>query len=612
MKRTILIGAVLLSVLFLATGAILIASIERTSADLGNLLLLHQVEIVREQLLLSLKKTQLDLQIRNTTHASDINAVIDEVLLLNDTIQECFECHHVPAVLAELDVLRSDIGRYQEVLSSVFTMSANRERIVAEQDHAFLLGSRIADEISGINALAKRKLRAQTERALDDERRAKVVLYVILGGVPVLVLGLSFVLLRSILRPVGILTAAARRWEDGDLGHRVGALKDEFGKVAEAFDDMAWSLEANMREVQENERRYRQLFEHAADGILLLEAEGPDAGRIVSANPAAANMYRCTVDDLVGRHISDIYMHDQQAEMQVPDRYQRIHAGEWLQFESVHRRRDGALFPVEVVAGLFEDRGHRYILAFDRDITERKRAQDGLLAAQRMKMVGEMAAGIAHEVKNPLTGIKLSMEALLATSSSISAEDQAVLRQVRAQADRIEGLLGGILSFARPPKPELLPVDVNQVLRSVVSFFERGRSSLSVLLELDADRPEIVADAQQLQQVFMNLLQNAVDAMPAGGTIRVRSACDREQRKVSIEIDDEGPGISSDLVGSIFDPFVTTKATGVGLGLAVSRRLVELHGGVITAENRPEGGARFTVILRSGLPGSAVPRTEGS
>lgn len=230
--------------------------------------------------------------------------------------------------------------------------------------------------------------------------------------------------------------------------------------------------------------------------------------------------------------------------------------------------------------------------------------------AEQMKMVGVMAAGLAHEIKNPLAGIKVSME-VLSESSSLCEEDRSVILGVIDEIRRIETLMKSLLNFAKPPKPRFMTAYVNNILDTTINFSLKYQSSaagvngIHIRKEFDADLPPTVADPMQLQQVFLNLLLNASAAMAGGGTVTVSTCHDKAEDCITITISDTGKGISDEVMDKIFHPFFTTKSKGTGLGLAISKQLVEQHGGTIGVSNNPEGGATFKICLpvRQGVAG---------
>jgi two-component system sensor histidine kinase AtoS len=221
---------------------------------------------------------------------------------------------------------------------------------------------------------------------------------------------------------------------------------------------------------------------------------------------------------------------------------------------------------------------------------------------EQLRVSGEMAAGIAHEIRNPLAGMKVSIEVLL-SELELEEKDRDVLLKIIDQIRHIELLMRNLLNYARPVAAQHVMVDVNKILEKTVSFMERhpsfstGDSHTKIIKNLDAALPETLSDPQQLQQVFLNLFLNAADAVPEGGTITASTRYDKVENGIVIELHDTGQGIPAELMEKIFQPFFTTKGKGSGLGLAVSKRIVEEHGGSITAMNNASGGAAFRIVL---------------
>jgi signal transduction histidine kinase len=223
--------------------------------------------------------------------------------------------------------------------------------------------------------------------------------------------------------------------------------------------------------------------------------------------------------------------------------------------------------------------------------------------AEQMTVVGEMATGLAHEIKNPLAGIKASME-VLSQEPTFSEDDKAVLSQVIDEVKRIESLMKGLLNFAKPPQLQFTTVDVNEILDTAIafsltypSFSSNNSKAVDIKRDYDDHLPPTNADPIQLQQVFLNLLLNAGDATPDDGTVTVRTSNDPMANSIRIEISDTGPGIEEEAMDKIFRPFFTTKPKGTGLGLAISRQLIERHGGDIRVSNNSGRGTAFTIIL---------------
>ena len=233
--------------------------------------------------------------------------------------------------------------------------------------------------------------------------------------------------------------------------------------------------------------------------------------------------------------------------------------------------------------------------------------RERLVRADRFAAVGEVATGLAHEIKNPLAGLSGALE-LLAEDLASNPRHAEVVGEMRHQVQRLTHTMESLLSFARPPKAKLRSTEVNGTLEKVLFLIrQQCRGTLvEVQPELGEGLPQVMADPSQLEQVFLNLCLNAVQAMSErGGTLTVRSRMG--DGHVFVEVADTGPGIPADLRGSVFKPFFTTKREGNGLGLAISARIVAEHGGHIGYRCPPEGGTTFTITLQQAR--AIAPRT---
>ena len=594
MKRKIIIGLSLFALVFFAGGVYIIVTIEKTTSKFDRLIELHQVEILREHLLIQIKRVQTDLNLKGTRFARETDVIVRNVRAMHGVVNTCFVCHHTAAVTKKLSEMKEQAMAYEHALNRVMTIRANAARILEEEEDAYKEGEVLTTMVNSMIMLTSMKLNEKTQSVLRDVSKTKTVLFLLVAIGPLLATGLAFIFIRGFTRPVNVLLDATRKVKTGDLDVRVEGLTDELGELAGSFNEMAASLKKQLVRIEESEKRYRTLFEKASDAIFVIDAEGANKGRIIEANNAVAEMHGYPIDEILKMKITDL--DSPETVHKVPEMVKRILQGEQIKVEIEHRKKDGTIFPVEISAGLLEIGDHKYILAFDRDITERKRTEDALLRTEQIKICGEMAVGMAHEIKNPLAGIKVSIEVLL-DEVTLSDTDREVLVKVISEIRRLELLIKALLNFAKPPKPQFSLVDVQSILDSVTSFSLKAPSfsPIRVLTDYDEYLPKIMADPMQLQQVFMNLILNAAEAMPGGGTLSLKTSHDKSSNALRVMISDTGKGIGDEEKEKIFQPFFTTKSKGTGLGLAITKRLIEQHGGNITAEKNHPKGTTFTI-----------------
>jgi signal transduction histidine kinase len=243
------------------------------------------------------------------------------------------------------------------------------------------------------------------------------------------------------------------------------------------------------------------------------------------------------------------------------------------------------------------DRQLQHVVRRVEDVMERLRRQHwDMLRAEQLAAVGRLAAGVAHEVRNPLTGMKLLVEAALrpGRQAALNEED---LRVIHGEIVRLEETVQNFLSFARLPAPRRQIGDLRESIGRPLDLVRvrAVRQGVEVEVSEPGSPVQVDLDAGQFQQVLINLLLNALDAMPRGGRLRVKLENEGEEARLSVS--DTGPGIAPEMAGRLFTPFASTKPTGTGLGLSLARRIIEEHGGRIDGENVPEGGALFRIQL---------------
>ncbi|HEX8950071.1 MAG TPA: PAS domain S-box protein [Dissulfurispiraceae bacterium] len=360
------------------------------------------------------------------------------------------------------------------------------------------------------------------------------------------------------------------------------------------------------RDLEQSELRLKALFQNANEGILVMDSKGT----ILSANQKACEIHGADENGLTGTDIETLVVEGQKQIFR--ERMMRLLKGESLLFETEHSKKGGGAASVEVSIKAIEIQGHKLIHAFIRDITEKKRLQAQLLHAQKMESIGTLAEGIAHEFKNHLSVI-LSFSEIILQRELPYAETSAYARTIELSARKASLTVSQLLSFARRDAFRPVPFDITTVIKDTLAMFSKLiKKDVVIREELQETLPYVVGDAGQIEQVLMNLMLNAKDAMPGGGELTIRSslvglesnslkipATIRKGQYIDIAIKDTGTGIREELMTHIFEPFFTTKAKGqgTGLGLAVAYSIVKDHNGYITVGSGAGGGTVFHMYL---------------
>jgi two-component system, NtrC family, sensor kinase len=269
--------------------------------------------------------------------------------------------------------------------------------------------------------------------------------------------------------------------------------------------------------------------------------------------------------------------------------------------EHVHRRRDGSQFPATVALSFIrQDNGAPIgqVLSV-RNLTDERRIAEQLRQSEKLAALGELVAGVAHELNNPLAGISAFAQLLL--EEELNADQRESARLIKREADRAVGVIRDLLLFSRKAGPTVGPVDLNGLVQLTVRLraYSLRSSGVEVETHLDPSLPELSGDDQKLQQVILNLIVNAEYAMRRTPTKRLVIRTSREGDTVVTEVSDTGTGMSEETLQRVFEPFFTTKPAGdgTGLGLSVSYGIVEAHGGIITVDSAPGRGTTFRIVL---------------
>ncbi len=443
------------------------------------------------------------------------------------------------------------------------------------------------------------------DREIGAIRREAMLSAMALAGSGAIVLsfalgGLVVALDRVVIRRIRRLTRASRKLAEGDLGARAGITgEDEVARLAAAFDRMADRIERDYRALENRERFERALMEAIPDGVRVIAEDF----RVVAANHSFAEMHGRDPAEVVGApcYRSSHGREEPCVPTLVTCPLEVLAAdGERLKRLPRHRRRDGREFPVEVVAlriDLPDGEGRRsYVVESVRDLEEKAQATQ----EQRLSELGQLATGVAHEIRNPLSSIRIALDAL--KSSEIDAAGRGTyMALVETEIDKCIDITDRLLRLALPSHGERELVSLARIVEEVLSLlaFEAERSNVRVEIEIAEDASVLGSDGD-LRMVVLNLAQNAFHAMPEGGSLRIEGRVLGEI--VRLTVADTGAGIPPEDLAKIFMPFWSRRADrrpGTGLGLWIVRSIVERHGGRITVESTPGTGSRFLVDLPS-------------
>ena len=257
-------------------------------------------------------------------------------------------------------------------------------------------------------------------------------------------------------------------------------------------------------------------------------------------------------------------------------------------------KRDGTTFPLHLSVGETSVAGERKFTGILHDLSARVEIETRLREQEALARLGEMAAVLAHEIKNPLAAVRGAIQ-VIGTRLPTDSKDAVIVKEIVSRIDSLNELMKDLLLFARPPRPQLIPLQIRPLLSSTAALLREDPALNTVRIAVEGTDPTISGDPGLLQIVFLNLLVNGAQAVGQGGAIRI--TVDSADGHCRVMVKDNGPGIVADIREKIFTPFFTTKSRGSGLGLPTAKRLVEAHRGTIDIQCPPDGGTVVTVQL---------------
>ena len=379
-------------------------------------------------------------------------------------------------------------------------------------------------------------------------------------------------------------------------------MKDRDGRVVGvlcAYEDISERRETEQA-LADSERRFRELVENSLVGILILQH-----GRVVYMNPEQRRLLGELPE---GYPLAEFPDAPDEERAKLARLAGPPPAGGWdtlemeLRFHALGRGAAGDLRWVHCRARGISHQGREALLVIMADITKAKELEHLLRMQDKMASLGRVAAGMAHEIRNPLSGINMYLSALTSGGPEAGSPErrEQILAKIGAASSKIEAIIKRVQDFARPGARELSWLSVNQVVESAceLSAVTLRKTGISLETDLAPGLPACHADRQLLEQALMNLISNAVQALAGwegDRKIGIRSALDREQ--VVIEVADSGPGVPPEIRDRIFDPFFTIKKDGSGIGLSICHRIISDHGGSLRVDTSQWGGALFTIRI---------------
>lgn len=403
-----------------------------------------------------------------------------------------------------------------------------------------------------------------------------------------------------VIRPISILIATARRIKEGSLKDRITIeARGEFGELASGFNNMAASLDQNFqalaqsgKEVQTEKNKLEAILQSLADGLFVSNS----AGLIVSFNRSAEDISGYTAHEALGLHCEEVFKTRLCADacaLHNEDKTIRNKETEII-------TKDGRRRIVSVSSAIIRDSDGRSIGGVQtfRDITDEKQQQVMLCQAEKLAAIGQMSAGLAHEINNPLGNI-FGYAKLLLKDNVLTDSQREKIGIIAEQAKKGSGVVQGLLDYSRQTGARRGAVAVNRIVEDIGRLLQpqAEKSAIRIVPAL-GEMPDIYADPKQIEQVIFNLAMNAMQAIDRDGTILIETS-KTASGMAEIRVKDTGPGIPEDIQCRIFDPFFTTKPVGkgTGLGLSVCLGIIRDHGGSIDVESRIGEGATFIVRL---------------
>ena len=440
--------------------------------------------------------------------------------------------------------------------------------------------------------------------------KRRVIILVIITTVGMIIA--VFLIASSITNPIKELVQGAKSIGGGNLTQRIsvkrkdeiGMLSDEFNKMTDKLEESYSVLEQKIDErtakLKESEEKYRESINSANDAIFTLDI---NTAQIIDSNKKAEAISGYSKAELCKLRVWNMY-HVQDIP-RLEDLWVQVkEKGSGILHDVNHKHKEGSVTPTSISASVIKYGNNIFIQYICNNITERKRLEQHLVRTERLAAIGELAAEVAHEINNPLGGIQ-NFTRMIEKEPANVQQTKEFTELIQEGLNRIEIIIKRLTTFTKANVLNLSHHDLNNIIESSLIFMEHKleNENISLKKKLASRLPKVYVDCDNISQVVINLLANAIDSMPDGGKLLIESKlCNEHDSCVQFSISDTGYGINKGELDKIFDLFFTTKGKGkgIGIGLAISKRIIEDHGGMIRAVSSSGEGATFTVCLPAG------------
>lgn len=646
MKNRIILSMLLLFALFLAGAGVTMIYLYKTTSDLESVIKLHSVEIVRQDLVISSQTVLTHLYTFGTAFGPELDIIVDNVLQLNESANRCLGCHHNKETTERLNEMINLVQQYEDSLSYLVTTSANEKRVELLKLVAIGIGSNLLQKTQEMATIAGEQLKDRTFVSIKEINNSRIILIITVILAFFIAIAIAVTMTRQVTEPIFELVDATRKIKAGKLGyitHYKG--KDEFGELIESFNDMSKSLKnsndkvlrhlatlsnlytvtLSLHSIAGRSEMMRELSYGVAElvgaeqaGIMLLDSDryvhqypalGLDQASVGMFTTPRAEMMRhyapssrraiivsgdmeqspCAAADrrLNVRNVIYVWVR-QKAELTGVIRIANKRVGEFTEedAQTLAILSNNVAVAIEN-AGLYENLRNQ--------MKELKETQDQLIQATKLAAIGELASNIAHEINNPLTSI-LGYAELIKEENDMGSIIKDV-EVIEKESLRAKEIVHQLLEFSRKRSLKIEDINLNQVIKEVIDLVAlQIKDTMIEISKRFGEIPLIEGDTNQLKQVVLNLINNSIFAMNGSGKLSITTS--NEGNEVLIRIEDTGVGIAKDDIQRIFEPFYSTKnEKGTGIGLSVSYKIMQSHGGQIMVDSEPGKGSVFTLSL---------------